>query len=252
MLLKIRSFITKRPFWVLGFRGDRKYLTLVVDVDENFWSRVLGHFCEECSKTIVQGRTGYKIGGGVVGLLDLPKIIGVKCWQGQVVRLVGVIWRNPPAPRAPGRSPAQPEVSLHLRALKDLARTHMYIRAPLTHALTRTHMYTPHLTRSTYVHRCTYHTLTYTKNIYGSEPWTLSGILLQLMVLNTLTVFYHFLLKLCVSDTLLCMYCENLCVLWGTFQQVPTFTAARTWAWCWVVDREDGWHFSSHVLAFLA
>ena len=185
MLLKIRSFITKRPFWVLGFRGDRKYLTLVVDVDENFWSRVLGRFCEECSKTIVQGRTGYKIGGGVVGLLDLPKIIGVKCWQGQVVRLVGVIWRNPPAPRAPGRSPAQPEVSLHLRALKDLARTHMYIRAPLTHALTRTHMYTPPLTRSTYVHRCTYHTLTYTKNIYGSEPWTLSGILLQLMVLNT-------------------------------------------------------------------
>ena len=188
MLLKIRSFITKRPFWVLGFRGDRKYLTLVVDVDEKFWSRVLGRFCEECSKTIVQGRTGYKIGGGVVGLLDLPKIIGVKCWQGQVVRLVGVIWRNPPAPRAPGRSPAQPEVSLHLRALKDLARTHMYIRAPLTHALTRTHMYTPHLTRSTYVHRCTYHTLTYTKNIYGSEPWTLSGILLQLMVLNTNSV----------------------------------------------------------------
>ena len=36
-------------------------------------------FCEECSKTIVQGRTGYKIGVGVVGLLDLPKIIGVKC-----------------------------------------------------------------------------------------------------------------------------------------------------------------------------
>ena len=143
MLLKIRSFITKRPFWVLGFRGDRKYLTLVVDVDENFWSRVLGRFCEECSKTIVQGRTGYKIGGGVVGLLDLPKIIGVKCWQGQVVRLVGVIWRNPPAPRAPGRSPAQPEVSLHLRALKDLARTHMYIRAPLhahiTHTRTNTH-----------------------------------------------------------------------------------------------------------------
>ena len=143
MLLKIRSFITKRPFWVLGFRGDRKYLTLVVDVDENFWSRVLGRFCEECSKTIVQGRTGYKIGGGVVGLLDQPKIIGVKCWQGQVVRLVGVIWRNPPAPRAPGRSPAQPEVSLHLRALKDLARTHMYIRAPLhmhiTHTRTNTH-----------------------------------------------------------------------------------------------------------------
>ena len=188
MLLKIRSFITKRPFWVLGFRGDRKYLTLVVDVDENFWSRVLGRFCEECSKTIVQGRTGYKIGGGVVGLLDLPKIIGVKCWQGQVVRLVGVIWRNPPAPRAPGRSPAQPEVSLHLRALKDLARTH--IRAPLhahiTHTRTNTHthvqLYTPHLTRSTYVQRCTYHTLTYTKNIYASEPWTLSGILLLLMV----------------------------------------------------------------------
>ena len=36
-------------------------------------------FCEECSKTIVQGRTGYKIGVGVVGLLALPKIIGVKC-----------------------------------------------------------------------------------------------------------------------------------------------------------------------------
>ena len=36
-------------------------------------------FCEECVKIIVQGRTGYKIGGGVVGLLVLPKIIGVKC-----------------------------------------------------------------------------------------------------------------------------------------------------------------------------